>query len=58
MGGIHDVLEILEARGQWCEPEIYKHLDGSKYEQWMFQEIPSIMPEDADDADKKELKMV
>jgi len=33
MGGLQDVLKLLESRGQKVRPKIFKHLNGNKWEQ-------------------------
>ena len=42
MGGVVDVIKLLEGRGQKIQPQIFKHLNNNKYEQQMFEEIPEL----------------
>lgn len=41
-GGLYDVLRILIDRG-FQEPEVYKKLDGNKFEKEVFDRFPSLV---------------
>jgi ribonuclease BN (tRNA processing enzyme) len=41
-GGLWDVMNVLKKRGQQVEPQVYKKLDGNKFEKEVFARYPEL----------------